>query len=145
MKKREAIAKTLQDETRVRKADWLENNFVYYSSKNANILWPNGDLYSAMNCNFEEEGWEVYRQKVVAKGVIELFQKHKEIVEQTREDTLRWQTSFGVIKTYTDPSDIVVFARYELTTGHVIWDSEKVGEVFTLLYDSNTKESSHET
>ena len=136
MKKKEAMIKTLADGTRVRKSTWVQGNFVYYCQKGERVLWPNGELYSAFPCNMEEDGWEVYREKIVAKGVAELFEKHKEVCQKSGKDKLRWQSSFGVIWTYTDSFRSCVFARKEVDSGHVIWDSRNISETFTLLDDA---------
>lgn len=136
MKKKEAMIKTLADGTRVRKRDWCPKSYVYYCPEDGKVYWCTGGLFASANFNLEEDGWEVYREEVVAKGVAELFEKHKEICQKASKEKLRWQSSFGVICTYTNPFNLVVFSRKEADFVHVIWDSQNISETFTLLDDA---------
>lgn len=144
MKKREAIELTLKYETKVRKSTWMKKVFIYYSRKDEKIFWYDGDIFTDINSDFEQSGWEIYREIVVADGVIELFQKHKVICQKTCKNELSWQASFGVILTSSDPADKAARARHKGSDHFVAWDSETVGKTFTLLDDENSKGASHE-
>lgn len=143
MKKREAIALTLKDGTKVRKSTWLPNNFVYYCWKDGKIYWLNGDLYTAFNCYLEEDGWEVYREEVIAKGVIELFQKHKQI----GRPYLLWKVdTISVVRSRpfvpSDPDRILLY--WEPSGEPVHLNSEIIVKTFTLIHDESSKGSNHE-
>lgn len=135
MKKKEAMIKTLADGTRVRRSNWLPSHFVYYCQKSEKPLWQNGQIYSAFACNMEEDGWEVYREEIVAKGVAELFEKHKEI----GKPNLLWKVdTFSMVRsscfTPSDPGRILLYWQRSGEPVHL--NSQIIGKTFTLLDDA---------
>lgn len=135
MLKSDAIALTLKEETKVRHKDWAESLYIYYNSTCHKVLCSENRAYLFLNANLDQDGWEIYHPPVIANGVIELFQKHKEICKKTGKDTLRWKANFGTIKTLPCTSGISAIARFDSSNTPVVFRSDRVSETFTLIQD----------
>lgn len=129
MLKRDAMALTLKEGTKVRKSAWPPNQFAYYCQSDGKVRWADDDVYSEMNCNLEEDGWEIYRQPIVAKGLVELFSKHTAL----GKDSLDWRTPSGlIVRTLSLGVSTVGLVNPDTLSPHQL-TSYWLNETFTLV------------
>lgn len=77
---------------------------MFYSSDKQTIVDEKGYVWHDM-LNLEEDGWEIYRQPIVANGLVELFAKHNAL----GKDSQKWKTSDGtMVQTYSFAGSSIV-------------------------------------